>query len=73
MPKKNEEPQIYYLKPCPFCGGEAGRNFIYNVLQGYAQIVCKSCGASTKAFRVSIDYSAVGEAIAAWNKRREEI
>lgn len=57
------------LKSCPFCGGEAEVRKNEFGSSGYAFIACKRCGASTKFFDKSLDYSAVYEAIKSWNMR----
>lgn len=59
-------------KPCPFCGGEAEvKKSVFGDNRGYAFISCKSCGASSKNFNMSLDYCAVEEATKAWNRRAE--
>ena len=47
------------LKPCPFCGGEAGEEDIPNLYQ----ISCSGCHISTAFYGNKIN------AIKAWNKR----
>jgi Lar family restriction alleviation protein len=61
------------LKPCPFCGGEAGTQFddepyyyCYHGSKGLYYAGCKKCGASSR------NYNTEEEAIAAWNKRKKE-
>lgn len=51
------------LKPCPFCGGEAGL-FAYEIFVEYS-VYCKSCHNGTDEYR-----SKEG-AIEAWNRRIE--
>ena len=55
-----------YLKPCPFCGGEAK---LYTKALNGAFVMCKTCHSSTD------DYSGKnGEhmAVKAWNMRINE-
>ena len=60
------------LKPCPFCGGKAEvKKSMFGNNLGYALIACKSCGASSKDFKLSLDFCAVEEATKAWNRRAE--
>ena len=49
------------LKPCPFCGGEAEVRGTYRTIY----VCCLWCGAE------SGEYSDVGQAIRAWNRRVE--
>ena len=53
------------LKPCPFCGGEAELDilFDYNGNIFAANIYCTSCNARTQS------YGAKEGAIEAWNRR----
>ena len=58
------------LKPCPFCGGEAGlRNTLAERKASSptsAYVMCESCLASTSSFEGS---TCVSKAISAWNRR----
>lgn len=59
-PRILEKPEA--LKPCPFCGGEAGK---YSMWQNWTEsnaVICRECGA------VVIGES-ISKAIAAWNRR----
>lgn len=47
------------LKPCPFCGGQAGIIDIY----GRYAVSCKECDAKTETANT------MGDAAKAWNKR----
>lgn len=41
------------LKPCPFCGGEAGMSHGVEVKNGFSQfcfIACEKCGGRTRRF-----------------------
>lgn len=50
------------LKPCPFCGGEAGYESTQHKYGVVHSIYCEECGVETA--RLSRD-----EAIEAWNRR----
>lgn len=53
----------FYLKKCPFCGGEAeSDNYEYDDGLTYV-IVCKKCGATTN------EYDELAGAIVNWNNR----
>ena len=57
------------LKPCPFCGGEAG---IY-ANEGVV-VICKKCGAMSKRFtdvylKGGLTCNAVDSAVESWNRR----
>ena len=52
------------LKPCPFCGGEAGF-FAFEIFVEHS-VRCKSCGCGTED-----DYRTEKEAAEAWNRRIE--
>lgn len=65
-----------YLKPCPFCGGEAKikNHEVYIDPQGLriiyeAQIVCSGCGASTALFRSTEREYAEAKAFRSWDRR----
>ena len=53
------------LKPCPFCGGDAGtiEVFAYGRVAGYF-VSCEKCGCQLKS------YTSNQNAIKAWNKRK---
>lgn len=62
------------LKPCPFCGGEAGSVKVVGL--GVAYVECKVCGAMVGRTRKIIStrcgnlhYTTREEAIEAWNRR----
>jgi len=52
MKKPVEQP---FLKPCPFCGGEAKMQFGWPSQQGREQkmvfVICKTCCGKTKTIR----------------------
>lgn len=52
------------LKPCPFCGGEAGL-YISPAKYGWKYAFCKKCFSSMD------DYDTEAEAVEAWNTRAE--
>ena len=59
------------LKPCPFCGGEAG--IVHGDLgRNGSRVICKSCGGSTDFFCISTRYSSDKKAADAWNAREDE-
>ena len=65
------------LKQCPFCGGNPSiREFLMrHVLvkdKDAIEIHCQRCGASTRSFECSVNYSARQLAINAWNNRISE-
>lgn len=53
------------LKPCPFCGGDAGIGGGVN----YRFVNCMSCMASTNIILADSHMPTEAEAIAAWNTR----
>lgn len=59
------------LKPCPFCGGEAERDYV-KLEWGCAGVHCKNCGVYV------FDYDSYGWtydseiAVKKWNKRTNE-
>lgn len=56
------------LRPCPFCGGKAHVNdHIYFEVPPTYGIVCGECGSMSRQF-----YDTMGEAVAAWNTRKED-
>lgn len=58
------------LKPCPFCGGAAAIvNVTRHIANNLIVVKCDMCGASTKTF----SESRLENAIAAWNKRTQEV
>lgn len=60
------------LKPCPFCGGKAGRRFRSEGLGLPFEciITCVDCGASLKVEDITNDLSATQNlAIDKWNTR----
>lgn len=65
------------LKPCPFCGGEAvmksylTNGGVFTRDNEHVYITCKSCGARSKEWRMSIRYSALEKAEEEWNRRAE--
>ena len=61
------------LKPCPFCGGEAGlttKNLSYGAIG--AVVACKECGAKSMIYCVRADWCANDMATNAWNRRAED-
>lgn len=56
------------LKPCPFCGGDAERNF--DVSSTVFFVICRACGA-----RVSVEYDGlysdlrIRRVVRKWNRR----
>ena len=56
-----------YIKPCPFCGGEAE---VRGCNQGNI-VECNDCGSRTKYYLDGIDTNDISMkmAIEAWNKR----
>lgn len=58
-----------FLKPCPFCGGDA------EISQGRfdgkdtSYVMCRKCAAQGEFFFVSPKYSSNERAILAWNRR----
>lgn len=53
---------IKELKPCPFCGGEAG---LKNAHNGFTVVVCETCGCRTRGHTASEMQNAVDD----WNSR----
>jgi hypothetical protein len=51
-PGRLGEEEVSELKPCPFCGGEATRDIIFEGGSNYGGeiIGCKKCLASTRVF-----------------------
>ena len=57
------------LKPCPFCGADAG----FFVNDG-VRVMCKACGAQTMTLidnNIDVDGGAVKRVLDRWNKREE--
>lgn len=54
-----------YLKPCPFCGGEAEyvKYHLYGSVTGHT-VWCEKCGCEIKS------YSSKQNAYNAWNRRK---
>ena len=60
------------LKPCPFCGGKAGRRFNAESLELPFEciITCADCGASLRVLDIANDLKATQNlAIDKWNTR----
>ena len=64
------------LKPCPFCGGEAGLNYVGemdgNIRYLTAYVVCRGCGTRTRSFIVDGYYGVMTteqDAVETWNRR----
>lgn len=63
------------LKPCPFCGGQA--ELIHNSI-GFAfdrivsAVKCVQCGARTRTFEMSTEFSCDDKAVEMWNTRYTE-
>ena len=51
------------LKPCPFCGGEAGVYKRFDIPEIWA-VACTNCGVET-----FVDYSKYRQAVSGWNNR----
>ena len=52
------------LKPCPFCGGEAGIAMRTFYMEVNFSVCCDECGCSTPPYFMGED-----DAIEAWNRR----
>lgn len=60
------------LKPCPFCGGKAGRRFTTESIELPFEciIACADCGASIKVIDIANDLKITQNlAINKWNTR----
>ena len=57
------------LKPCPFCGGEAGTGTQHDPDGDFAFVNCTECMASTNVLLGQQWRFTEAEAIAAWNTR----
>lgn len=61
------------LKPCPFCGGEAGIKTATTSHASTAIVYCKECNAKSAEFHDSKrDGTFLFNAIDAWNRRAGE-
>ena len=60
------------LKECPFCGGQAELENKCIVFEKVSYVICTKCGARTRDFLVSTEWSSNQKAIEAWNRRTEE-
>ena len=60
-----------YLRPCPFCGGEAEIK-LYSGSKLMSHIRCQNCGSRTKDVIISLEYCSVTVAASLWNRRTEE-
>jgi len=60
------------LKRCPFCGGEARISHYGPFVTRTSKVECASCGACTKYFLISEEYSSDQMAAEAWNRRTED-
>ena len=67
--EKCENRQQPYIKPCPFCGGEA--KYVYSL--PYNAVKCKKCNAWSRTVVDSYEQrDGKAEAIEAWNRRAED-
>ena len=65
--EKVNERQIDFLKPCPFCGGEA--EFIQEDIAGLYAVNCKECKCRTP-FHFDFGEGSEKKALKVWNRRK---
>ena len=60
-----------YLKPCPFCGGEAVSNAEQRNGYSGSVIRCSRCGVKSPWIKISTEYASTLRAAEIWNNRSE--